>query len=167
MDESDIVAMVIDDARYAFADGPGLEYCQNTDPGAWPQGAEPFEHSRGTGLKFKTPEDAAKALEALGWSVAPPGVERRVDFTGNGVRVAVAATSAGAASTSTTRASDAHTDPMAVSRYSVVPDGRDECPWPRWFVLDEREYRVVAGPYAEHDEAQDRAANLNGEETDR
>lgn len=48
--ERDVVAMVVDDDRYAFA--------------------EPT--ARGTKLTFETPEAAAQALEALGWTVRPP-----------------------------------------------------------------------------------------------
>lgn len=51
----DVVAMVVDDARYAFI--------------------EPT--ARGTSATFETPEAAAQMLEGLGWRVEPPPAGRR------------------------------------------------------------------------------------------
>lgn len=164
MDECDVVAMVTDDSRYAFADGPGLEYCQNTDPGAWPQGAEPFDHARGTGLKFKTPEDAARALTALGWSVTPPGVERRVDLTENGVRVAVKATHEGRTA-SLVLSSDAHAEPIGVADGRFI--ARRRSVGPRWFVYDTLSRAFFGDGYKHEHLAQAECDDRNLELNDR
>lgn len=94
--ESEIVAMVVDDARYAFAD------------------VETYDHARGQGLKFATPQDAARHLAALGWTVTEPDVSFR-----SHLEVTVGGKTASITTVSDTRTTDAHVEPIGEPRFYV------------------------------------------------
>lgn len=137
----DIVAMVVDDSRYAF---------------------EPYDHARGQGLKFPSPEHAAQHLAALGWTVTPPPVRHR-----SHLEVTAGGKTASLTITSESSSLDAHVEPIGEPRFFVRPvprfAGRDE-----FEVLDRERpphdgptrWRA-AGPFLSRHLAQAEADDLN------
>jgi hypothetical protein len=140
--ECDVVAMVVDDARYAWVDAPPV-----MTPTA-----------RGTSATFETPEAAAQMLEGLGWRVEPPPAGRRA-----GVRywnpAAVGAHG---------EIADAHAEPIGEPRYHAQPTtSRPSSPFlTEWWVIDRHAFPArVAGPFDHEHLAQAEADDLNAGET--
>lgn len=149
--ECDVVAMVLDDEKYAFADAAAR--------------AEPYNHARGPGMKFATPADAARHLASLGWTVTPPPVRHR-----SHLEVTAGGKTASLTLTSESGFADAHVEPIGEPRFYVRPvprfSGREA-----YEVLDrERSHDDparwrAAGPFTSRHLAQAEADDLNNGDT--
>lgn len=141
--ECDVVAMVVDDARYAFAD------------------VETYDHARGQGLKFATPQDAARHLAALGWTVTEPDVSFR-----SHLEVTVGGKTASITTVSGTRTTDAHVEPIGEPRFYVDTYPPTMRGGPEWIVRDRGDCdNRAAGPFRFRHLAQAEADDLNNGDT--